>query len=497
MSDETKKEVESKEATSEEVKTDLATGPSEVDKLAQATKELRELVEAAQSRKNHDGVLSEDREKLERAQAELLAMRKQVDTLVNEKTIRRGEFDTREVEARTYTPQQMKQLMKIDVAEGSDISELQKANDDLYIGMKLLNISNPAEAPLLVEAIKAQYPVYAKTTGMGIASSGAGLAWVPTDFSSQLIRDVRLQLRVAALHTRFNMPTNPYTFPVEGTDMNAYLVSEVIEDEGDIASSGGYRVPSATSVVSNLTFNAKKLGVRSIVSTEITEDSIVPIIPYIREKIAGALAIGQEEAVINGDTVVSATIGVGAIANIDGNAVANDRRHAFNGYRKHAWTAGTTSDATAMTLGTIRKLRTDMGKWGVDNNQLAYVVPINVFNQMLSLGEVTTMEKFGTRATILNGQLGSIDGIPIIVSEYVPTDLVGTGLGSGTGSLTEMLLVRRDGFRFGDRRQITLESMKRIETDQWVLVSLQRLDFKALYSTSTPLVAAGVSIALA
>ena len=92
--------------------------------------------------------------------------------------------------------------------------------------------------------------------------------------------------------------------------------------------------------------------------------------------------------------------------------------------------------------------------------------------------------------------MGSIDGIPILISEFVAEDLDVVGENDGDGSTTQILCVRTDAMRFGDRRGITLKSREQIETDQNVVVALQRLDFQAVQSTSDPIVAAGVGVAL-
>ena len=140
-----------------------------------------------------------------------------------------------------------------------------------------------------------------------------------------------------------------------------------------------------------------------------------------------------------------------------------------------------------------------MGKYGVDIDQLAFITNVNCYNRLVGLTEVTTVDKFGPQATILRGQLAALDGIPIIVSSYVPENMntVGLSAGSTTANVsTGLYLVRKDTWWFGDRRNLTIKGREIIETDQQVLVALQRLDFKALYPTTQPLVAAGVGISL-
>jgi HK97 family phage major capsid protein len=238
-------------------------------------------------------------------------------------------------------------------------------------------------------------------------------------------------------------------------------------------------------------FNAKKIGVRTVVSTEMTEDSIVPVLPYVRDKIALALAEAQENILINGDLRTSGTTNLSGLTYASGGQL-----QAWDGYRRMAQISGTTTDLSGtFSLANLRKLRTAMGKYGVSTKNLAFVVGINAYHTLLDIEQVVTVDKIGSRATILDGQMGSIDGIPILISEFVSEDLDAVGEGTGGGT-TEILCVRTDAMRFGDRRGITLKSREQIETDQNVVVALQRLDFKAVQSTADPIVSAGVGVAL-
>lgn len=449
---------------------DSTSGQSDIDKLAKTVSDLTALVEKAASRANSDGPRSDDKEQIARANAEIESLQKKVDTLLNARQSRRGEFEVEERSIPTYSPSHLKALMSVKAVRNTDAEEIQRGNDDLYLASTMLGVSDPRKSEYLMQYTKANYPALYKAMQTG--GAGVGTEWIPTGFSSSLIEDVRMQLRVAALHQRFNMPTNPFTYPVEGADIDAYLVSENTgdNDAGDTTT----WVPAATPGTANLTFSAKKIGVRSVVSTEMTEDSIVAALPYVRGKIISALADAQENMVINGDTRnVAAT-------NLSGTTLAsNSQLLAWYGHRRCAELAGTTVDgAGAISLGDIRAVRTKLGKYGVSPSNLAIVCGINTYNQLLSLDQVITIDKYGPNATILSGELGRLDGMPIIVSEFIPEN---TGAaGRGTGSYTTLLLVRRDLFWFGDRRDITLKGREVIETDQQVLVALQRLDFKPI-----------------
>ena len=449
---------------------DSTNGQSDVDKLAKTVSDLTALVEKAVSRANSDGPRSEDKEAIDKANAEIESLQKKVDTFLNSRQSRKGEFEVDERSITTYSPAHLKALIKTKAVRNSDAEEIQRGNDELYLASTMLGVEDPRKSEYLMTYTKANYPALYKA--MQTAGSGTGAEWIPTGFSSSMIEDVRMQLRVAALHQRFNMPTNPFTYPVEGADIDAYLVSENTgdNDAGDTTT----WVPAATPGTANLTFSAKKIGVRSVVSTEMTEDAIVAALPYVRGKIITALAEAQENMVINGDTRTSYT------TNLSGTTLAsNNQALAWYGYRRCAELAGTTVDgAGAISLGDIRAVRSKMGKYGVSPSNLSIVCGINTYNQLLSLDQVITIDKYGPNATILSGELGRLDGMPIIVSEFIPENTGASG--RGTGAYTTLLLVRRDLYWFGDRRDITLKGREVIETDQQVLVALQRLDFKPI-----------------
>ena len=478
------------EDTSTTVKEDTSNASpkndSPFDNLAQSLAELKAVVKIATEKKAADRGISDEKQKIARLEEEIQEFRKRLDHASAE-TSRKGEFSEDTLGARGGIPTaSFKSLMDVQAASGSEVEMIQRANDDMYIIKSMFPEHDVRNSAAVINYFKSTYPTYAKSMNTG---SGVGAEWIPTGFSRNLVELVKLNLRVAALHPRFDMPTNPYTFPVEGADIAAYAVAEQTGNDADLDANN--RVPSSTPATSNLSFSASKVGVRVVVSTEITEDSIVPILPFVRSKIITALANAQENTVINGDIRLA-----GGIDGITG--TTTDQRLAYNGYRRAVQLAGTTSDASTFNLAAVRKLRTDMGVYGVDTGQLCYVVGVNGYNSLLSLSEVTTIDKIGPRATILNGQIGAIDGVPIILSEYVSETLDGTGELAGTGTKTELLLVHKGAYMFGDRRQITLKSKERIETDQQVLVALQRLDFKPLYtpSASNTISSAGVNISI-
>jgi len=346
-----------------------------------------------------------------------------------------------------------------------NVVEFQKRADDLFIVSKILGI-DPRQSKLYKDLWE---PVSELRKAMTTANTGAGAEWIPTGFSADLIAKVELALKVAALHPRVKMPTDPFKIPALTGFSTAKLGSEAT-------------APTASSLATaNIVLDAKKLITYVPLSYELEEDSIIAVLPLIKDDIVKALARAQENAAINGDDSTS---------HMDNDVTnAEDVRKAWKGYRKLAISSAKIDCAGGVTRDKLRALRKALGKYGIDQNELAWVVGISVYNQMLSLPEVITVDKYGPNATVLSGELAKFDGIPVIVSEYVREDLNATGVYDGTTtSKTIAILVRQDAFVFGDRRDVLIETFRDIKAQSIDVVASQRVAFSNRLPATDPIV---------
>lgn len=361
---------------------------------------------------------------------------------------------------------------------------LQKA-DDLYIASELLK-QDPRDLKLWKTY---QGEISELKKAMDTQTHAEGYEWIPTGFSNDLIERVRLELKVAGLFNRFTMPTPTYVFPAQGADAVAYRAPESLVDEST-------KFKASTSGTRRVVFNAIKLAARVVFSEEMEEDSLVPVLPYIKNQLVDALAIAQEQAVINGDLLPGPHQDADVVDPLDA-------RWSWNGLRWWARNCGATAPqvnflgtAAGFTTARLRQIRQMMGVYGVDPSKLAWVTGICGYNSLMNNADVLTVDRYGPNATILKGELGKFDNIPIVLSEYIRSDLAATGQYTVPGNTTTIiLLVYRTAFMFGDRRRVTLKTKEDIEVDQTIGVVTQRLDFEGLYNctTETP-VGAGINI---
>lgn len=308
---------------------------------------------------------------------------------------------------------------------------------------------------------------------MDVDTSAEGGTWVPTGIGATLHEKVRASGKIAPLFSRIDLPTNPWKWPIEGADATAYRVAE---PTGDTESKMTASTPGTVAA----TFDAEIFGARALFSRSLEADSAVAILPYVRRKLVQAFVDAEEKAVLDGDSD-------GTHQDSDVGASTTDARTAWDGLRKRAL-ANAGQALTAVSSANIATLRKSMGKWGLNPADLALIVGVSGYHQLLSDTNLITVDKMGAQATILNGQIGSVYGVPVIASEHVRENLNATGVYDGiTTTKTYLLAVNRNEWAFGQRMALDVEVDDSIyrETYQRVLVGFMREDFQNIGDAST------------
>lgn len=305
-------------------------------------------------------------------------------------------------------------------------------------------------------------------------TSAEGIEWIPTGIGASMHQKVRAAGKVAALFPRVNLPTNPWKWPIEGADATAYRVAEPTSDTAT-------KVTVSTPGTAAATFDAEILGGRILFSKSLEADSALAILPYTQMKLVRAFVDAEEKAILDGDSD-------GTHQDADTQtAGATHASSAWDGLRKRAL-AQTTQATTTTTAANLALVRKSMGKWGVNPSDLAYIIGVSSYMVLMSDTNLLTVDKFGPAATILNGQIGSLHGVPVIVSEHVREDLNASGVEDGiTATKTYVLCVNRNEWAMGQRSPLTVEVDDSIyrETYQRVVVGFMREDFQSIASAST------------
>jgi HK97 family phage major capsid protein len=301
------------------------------------------------------------------------------------------------------------------------------------------------------------------------AAAGSGLEWVPTFATSELWRDFHLAATIAPQFRRYDMPTNPYTLPVESADVTFRYVS-----------TENVAVTASQPTTAAATLTARKIQAEVDFSGEVTEDSIVPVIPNLRFDLVRRGGQTIDDLVVNGDTNTAAS---GNVANDDGAPAAGSYFLAFNGLRKF-WnvtnSAQETNMAAAPTTALLNNIRKLLGRYGARPSDLILLTGPATYYALQVIAEVITLEKYGPNATVLTGELARWFNIPILLNET--TDKVAsngrTAVVTPANNTTGWAgIVNTTMWKTGFRRDLQIESYRDIQKDQNILVASFRMAF--------------------
>lgn len=352
-----------------------------------------------------------------------------------------------------------------------------------YLGMDRLDlgimrsvskaiIDNPKNlAAKQIEAVQEWYErVNGEMRALDSATTGAGDELTATLLGTELWMDVNLLTAVASLFRSIPMPSNPFEIPLQLGDVNWYPGTSNVAG------------PSTDLTTAKRVMTAFELFAMVPWALDLDEDSVIAVLPEVRSTLVRNAAEVWDDVILNGDTTLTNNI------NADGATIsANDAGKAqwligFDGLR-HIPLVDNTSQGNdhnaAPSDDMFNEVRAKLGKYGVRPVEMAHIMDVNTYIRAQAVSTFRTIDKLGPLATLLTGQLGSVEGIPVIVSEWMrlaDTDgkVTDAGNGTDTGSL---LTVNRSQFWRGFKRDLTIETERDIQKRQTVMVASMRLAF--------------------
>jgi HK97 family phage prohead protease/HK97 family phage major capsid protein len=277
----------------------------------------------------------------------------------------------------------------------------------------------------------------------GAVSSPATL-W-ETEVSNNMEEEVRRRLVMAPLLRNVAMQTNVMRMPLNPEAGKATWIQNT--QFGLDASSGA----TQTHQLSEITLNAYKVATREYMAYEEEEDSILVLLPVVRDAMIRRVARAVDAAFINGAGTASDP--VKGIAMYDtASAVQID-------------------SSNPVTISKLRAMRKDLGAWGLDPSEIVYVVNTETYYNLLDDATFQTMDKVGTQATLLTGQIGVLANTPVIVSGEFPTIAEAA---DGAATNIAAFCFAPGNFVVGNQRGLRVDTQELVEKQSRVLVASLR-----------------------
>jgi HK97 family phage prohead protease/HK97 family phage major capsid protein len=279
----------------------------------------------------------------------------------------------------------------------------------------------------------------------GTAQPGAHLAsatW-ELEVSLNMENEVRRRLVMAPLFRQIAMQTNVMTFPLNPEAGDAQWVTSGTS-WGTTASAGN----TAVHALSAVTLNAYKVATTEYLAYEEEEDSLLVLLPVIRDAMVRRLSRSVDAAFLLG-----ATNPVKGLCAYD------------------ATSAATVTSTAKVGVANLIAVRRDLGAWGLDPKEVTFVVSTDSYFDLLEDTLFQTMDKVGPAATLLTGQVGMVGNSPVLVSSMFPAK---NGSSSSGASNFAALAVATGNFLVGNQRGLRFDTQDLVETQRKVLVASLR-----------------------
>jgi len=261
------------------------------------------------------------------------------------------------------------------------------------------------------------------------------------EVSLNMENEVRRRLVIAPTLRNITMQTNVMTFPV---NPEAGLGQWVTNAQFGTTDSKGNTL---THQLKEVTLNAYKVATNEYLAYEEEEDSLLAILPVVRDAMIRRVARTVDRAFL---------LGAGAGA---------DPVKGLATYDVASTVTLDISNADKMTVAKLRAMRADLGAWGLNPSDIVFVVSTEGYYDLLEDTLFQTMDKVGTQATALTGQIGLVGNTPVLVSAELPAK-ADTAVGA--------ICYAPANFLVGNQRGLRFDTQDLVETQRKVLVSSLR-----------------------
>ena len=306
-------------------------------------------------------------------------------------------------------------------------------------------------------------------------------------FSTNVYNEMQQQLVVAPMFNRIEVNSKDFRIPVADEDTSDFVAQF---PSGSFATgvTDTTTVPTTRQAqIGSVTLSPKKFMVATHIAKDEEEDTILPLIDFLRQAATRRLARGIDKALLRGNGSLSAFSASNTLS------AAGAYPSVIKGVVELAAAVGGLVSKTGTTIdkadpGDIAAARITLGKYGLAlGSNLAYVTSVEGYNNLVTNTDFQTVDKFGSQATYLTGSVGAVYGIPIFISEFMDT---AAAADSNLG-----VLVYKPGFIIGERRAMEIESEYLPQQQVTAMYLSTRMDFKALTTVSDAALSARYSYA--
>ena len=272
---------------------------------------------------------------------------------------------------------------------------------------------------------------------------------IDQEVSRLIEKEVTLNLRTAGLFREIQVNGAATVLPIQ-PDVEAAVFQTGAAAAGNLENRGA---ADNTYKPSQVVLNAYRLISQTFMDNHVDEEVLINLMPMLIDSVARAHARAVDNAIINGS---------GSIVGLSGYATAT----------ADTLDISSLEQLTALQLLTARK---DMGKYGINATDVAYIVSQSRYYELIADPAFADITDVGSdMATKISGVIGSVYGSPVVVSDSFLAE------GDGTTPVASAFAVNMRNYAIPRLRGVMVEQDYEVGNQRRVIVATQSLGFEEL-----------------
>ena len=225
--------------------------------------------------------------------------------------------------------------------------------------------------------------------------------------------------------------------------------------------------------VNRVLLQAFRLVSGTFIANDTDEQVVISVLPIITSALARAHAKAIDSAILLGNSSFVGLVG-GAGTDGSGSFLAGDS------------TLVTDPDASgssdAVTSGNLLSIRSEMGKYGMNPADVAYIVGLDQYYNLIADAEFSDVSEVGSDLALKRlGVVGAIYGSPVIATDALAQGTKETGAFTGTAALA----VNVRNYVIPRLKGVSIETDYEVAGQRTAIVASQSLGFNELVAGTT------------
>ena len=309
---------------------------------------------------------------------------------------------------------------------------------------------------------------------IGVDASTGNSISLDTTVATQFEKELMIEMRAASLFREIPVTSTKTVLPLQPDSVAATFNSGAPASPGSDNTAANLQGSEEGSAQATAVFNATqkvlttgRMSSTTYLDNDIEENTLVALLPMVREGLVRAHARAMDKMVISGFAGGAGTAGNAGVIDAD-SATARSTQNAGGGLLEQ------------LTGANVLEMRADMLKYGLNPAELALIVSFQAYNDLLADAGFQDITEVGTElATKVTGVIGSIFAIPVVVS-----DEAGLGNDKTSATLPCAVLVNHRNFVIPRLRGVNIETEYQVGNQRTALVASQSLGFESLFAGS-------------